>query len=351
MIIIRKILYIIIFSVFLLFSSNIYAEEFTNIKYNSYINDNSVYIEENFIKLKNSNDYTKDISFKYAVDSYFNEYNNFKEKYKNFTENIENSISVRKLLIDSKSPLLEEYDKKISEDVTISLYNLKDIIYYNDETNSEETLITSSELQELINKTYFLDYYNKFNEFYLEFEYFFNEYKTYYKKVFEDYNNAINRINEHIKDIENFINQEKNNNRKLNLQYENENIIKILNIYIKNLEETLSNILSSNYNNDFEIILSKANFLKEYFFNNNKILDTSDSKEKKSLVNSNKKVNKFTNIRSAKTIQVIKCSNNKGDFISQSTTPNKKVIKKKNQYQKNNLYDKENKKMEKNKNK
>ena len=208
-----------------------------------------------------------------------------KNNYNSYINNFENSISVRQVLLDSNSPLLEEYDSKIIDNKVFSFEKIEDVTYSNSE-GKEEVLITGTSLAELINKTYFLDYSNKYDDFYYNYDSYITNYKSYYDEIINDYNTAKNTINGYISEINNFISNEKEKGNNPDTSYEKTDVITKLNSYITLLDSTLNKVLSSSYNNDFDSIVSDATNIKNYFFNNNKnitsdlIKEINDLKEK-----------------------------------------------------------------------
>ena len=234
---------------------------------------------------KTSDLYLGNLSYKYAVDSFYNEYTLLKNNYNSYINNFENSISVRQVLLDSNSPLLEEYDSKIIDNKVFSFEKIEDVTYSNSE-GKEEVLITGTSLAELINKTYFLDYSNKYDDFYYNYDSYITNYKSYYDEIINDYNTAKNTINGYISEINNFISNEKEKGNNPDTSYEKTDVITKLNSYITLLDSTLNKVLSSSHNNDFDSIVSDATNIKNYFFNNNKnitsdlIKEINDLKEK-----------------------------------------------------------------------
>ena len=154
-------LFFMICNFFIVPIANVFAESSTAVDdYISDMNSKSNAIDSNFMSSKNSLTYINNSSFKYAVDSFYNEYNLFKNNYDSYINNIGDSISVRKVLVDSNSPLLYEFDSKKVKSEVVYFKNVQDVIYHNSETDLDEILITGTSLAELINKTYFLMYYN-----------------------------------------------------------------------------------------------------------------------------------------------------------------------------------------------
>ena len=99
-------LFFMICNFFIVPIANVFAESSTAVDdYISDMNSKSNAIDSNFISSKNSLTYINNSSFKYAVDSFYNEYNLFKNNYDSYINNIGDSISVRKVLVDSNSPL------------------------------------------------------------------------------------------------------------------------------------------------------------------------------------------------------------------------------------------------------
>lgn len=255
--------------------ANVYAESSTAV--NSYITDISNKandIDSKFTSSKESSSY-ENITFKYAVDSFYNEYSSFNNTYTDYLNSFGNSISVRKVLVDSNSPLLAEYDSKNIKDEVTSFTNVNDVTYYNSETGLEEVLITGTSLAELIKKTYFLEYYNKYNDFYINYDSHVNSYKSYYDEIINDYNLAKDTINSYILEINQFIKDELDKGNNPNVLYDGSSVTDKLNSYIEKLDVTLDKVLASSYNNDFDSIVSDSIKVKDYFFDNNKNI-TSD---------------------------------------------------------------------------
>ncbi|MGM9879302.1 MAG: hypothetical protein ACI31R_04685 [Bacilli bacterium] len=255
--------------------ANVYAESSTAV--NSYITDISNKandIDSKFTSSKESSSY-ENITFKYAVDNFYNEYSSFNNTYTDYLNSFGNSISVRKVLVDSNSPLLAEYDSKNIKDEVTSFTNVNDVTYYNSETGLEEVLITGTSLAELIKKTYFLEYYNKYNDFYINYDSYVNSYKSYYDEIINDYNLAKDTINSYILEINQFIKDELDKGNNPNVLYDGSSVTDKLNSYIEELDVTLDKVLSSSYNNDFDSIVSDSTKVKDYFFDNNKNI-TSD---------------------------------------------------------------------------
>lgn len=266
--------------------ANVFAESSTAVEnYILDMNDKSSNIDSKFTSSKTSDLYFDNLSYKYAVDSFYNEYTLLKNNYNSYINNFENSISVRQVLLDSNSPLLEEYDSKIIDNKVFSFEKIEDVTYSNNE-GKEEVLITGTSLAELINKTYFLDYSNKYDDFYYNYDSYITNYKSYYDEIINDYNTAKNTINGYISEINNFISNEKEKGNNPDTSYEKTDVITKLNSYITLLDSTLNKVLSSSYNNDFDSIVSDATNIKNYFFNNNKnitsdlIKEINDLKEK-----------------------------------------------------------------------
>lgn len=256
--------------------ANVFAESSTAVEaYILNMNDKVSNINSKIDSSKASTEYFNNISYKYAVDDFYEEYTSFKNNYNSYINSFGNSISVRKVLSDSNSSLLEEYDAKITNDVIVSFKKVDDVTYHDSETEKDEVLITGSSLADLINKTYFLDYSNKYDDFYYNYDSHINNYKSYYDEIINDYNDAKDTINSYILEINNFILVEKEKGNNPDKTYEKTDVITKLNSYITLLDKALNRVLSSSYNNDFDIIVSDATNVKNYFFDNNKNI-TSD---------------------------------------------------------------------------
>ena len=129
-------LFFMICNFFIVPIANVFAESSTAVDdYIFDMNSKSSAIDSNFMSSKNSLTYINNSSFKYAVDSFYNEYNLFKNNYDSYINNIGDSISVRKVLVDSNSPLLDEYDSKKVKSEVVYFKNVQDVTYYNNETN------------------------------------------------------------------------------------------------------------------------------------------------------------------------------------------------------------------------
>ena len=279
-------LFFMICNFFIVPIANVFAESSTAVDdYISDMNSKSNAIDSNFMSSKNSLTYINNSSFKYAVDSFYNEYNLFKNNYDSYINNIGDSISVRKVLVDSNSPLLDEFDSKKVKSEVVYFKNVQDVIYHNSETDLDEILITGTSLAELINKTYFLVYYNKYDDFLINYDSHINEYQSYYDQIINDYNESKNIINNYILEINEFIKDEQEKGNKPNVLYKGTNIIDSLNSCIKQLDISLNKVLSTSYNNDFDSTVNDATNIKDSFFENNKNITSDLTEEINSLTN------------------------------------------------------------------
>ena len=100
-----------------------------------------------------------------AVEEMKNEFSSMDSEFSNFVDEMGSSISVKKVLGDTGSSKLEEFNLNFSEDIIVSFSNIQDITYEDDVNNLTVTLITGEELASLINQQYFSSYYNSFNDF------------------------------------------------------------------------------------------------------------------------------------------------------------------------------------------
>lgn len=250
---------------------NVYAESSSATKnYISSIFDKSSLVDSKILASKNSFLYIDESSYKYAVDNFYEEYNSFNNNYKNYINNFGGSISVRQVLVDSNSPLVSLYDAKVGRDVIVSFENIDDVTYYDSETKQDVVFMTGSDLALLINNTYFLEYYNKYNDFNINYESYINSYKTSYDNIIDDYNDAKNVINNYTLEINQFILDEEARGNKPNTMYDGVNVISKMNSYITSLDVALDRVLSSSYNNDFDSIVNSASLVRDGFFDNNK---------------------------------------------------------------------------------
>ena len=279
-------LFLMICNFFIAPIANVFAESSTAVDSYIYdINSKSSDIDSTFISSRNSLDYTNNASFKYSVDSFYSEYNSFKNIYNNYINNLGDSISVRKVLVDSNSPLLEEYDSNKIKNEIVYFKNVQDVTYYNSETNLDEILITGTSLADLINKTYFLEYYNKYDDFLINYNSHISKYKNYYDKIINDYNESKDIINNYILEINKFIKNEQSKGNNPNVLYKGTNVIDSLNSCIEKLDIALNKALSTSYNNDFDSIMNEATNIKDSFFDNNKNITSDLIEETNSLKN------------------------------------------------------------------
>lgn len=168
--------------------TNIYAEESREVKEYIYsIDENIVNLQKAISIAKLGTDYIDNSSYKYGVLKVEEEINEVIEDYNSEKNNLGNSVSLEKLLIDSNSSYLEDYNNFFTEDKIISFDNIENIIYNNGEVDKT---ITKEELTNLINETYFKHHFYKIEDF-------SNNYATYisnYQSLYEEENKVNNEI-------------------------------------------------------------------------------------------------------------------------------------------------------------
>lgn len=235
------------------------------IDYISLIEDKSYNIDSQITSSKNSFDYIESDSYKYAVGKLEKRYNLLNDEYNDFRYSLGDSLSVRQILSDSNSPLLEVYNEKIVDDEIVSFDNIKDIFYI-DAVTGKEILISGDVLAELIESTYFNEYYVKYNDLNVNYRCYLNDYRKFYDEVIGDYNDTKSSIDSYVYEVNDFILSEQLVGNKPVIN----NTVTKFDSYINELNMQLDDVLDSGYyNDDFDAVLEKANFVKDKFYEDN----------------------------------------------------------------------------------
>lgn len=236
------------------------------IDYISLIEDKSYNIDSQITSSKNSFDYIESDSYKYAVGKLEKRYNLLNDEYNDFRYSLGDSLSVRQILSDSNSPLLEVYNEKIVDDEIVSFDNIKDIFYIDAVTGKREILISGDVLAELIESTYFNEYYVKYNDLNVNYRCYLNDYRKFYDEVIGDYNDTKSSIDSYVYEVNDFILSEQLVGNKPVIN----NTVTKFDSYINELNMQLDDVLDSGYyNDDFDAVLEKANFVKDKFYEDN----------------------------------------------------------------------------------
>lgn len=242
-------------------SSNVVLSYLTDIngKYNN--------IDVQILTSKNSVNYINDSSYKYAVDRTESDFISLNAEYENFKNDLGSLLSVKKILTDSGSPLLNTYNEKFTEDVVVDINSGIDDIKYNDtELNMEVILITGLELSNLITSTYFKPHFDKFETFNTKYSDIVSNYQSFYNSADTFYNNSKNDINGYITEINTFITSEKS----LGNNPVETGVIDELDSYLLELDSIFKEVLDKGvYNNEFSVVTSKALTSKDNFFASN----------------------------------------------------------------------------------
>ena len=195
-------LFVMIGNFFIAPICDVYAESSSEVEtYITTIDENIESITKAISIAKLGKDYLSDSAYVYAVDKLESEVSSIIESYNAEKVNLGATISLEKLLTDSNSSYLEDYNNYFATDMILTLSNIEDVEYNAGEINK---FIFGDELALLIKDTYFKDYYNKINDLSIN-----------YGKYLEDYKNLYNENNNSDEPVDNTQEINKETNKKV----------------------------------------------------------------------------------------------------------------------------------------
>jgi len=248
--------------------SNVYAASSNEVQtYITTIDANVTNLEDAINIAKLGTDYMSDPAYKYAVDRFEAEAQNEMNNYNNQKVLLGTTISLEKLLTDSSSEYLSDYNNYFTSDVILSLSLIEDVTY------SDGTLdktITGEYLANLVKETYLKSYSNKIDDLNTNYGTYIANYKSFYTDTEANKANAKNIINGYITEVNNYKTSEEALGNTPNMTYNDEDVIEKLNSYITELDTAFETVISNNaYNNEFDTVTNNAKIVRDGFFANN----------------------------------------------------------------------------------
>lgn len=248
--------------------SNVYAASSNEVQ--TYIatidaNKESLNTAINIAKL--GTEYMSNPAYKYAVDRFEEEALQEKNNYENQKLVLGTTISLEKLLTDSSSPYLSDYNNYFTADVILSLSLIEDITY------SDGTLdktITGEELATLVTETYLKSHSDKLADLSTNYGTYIANYQSFYNDTQSAKEDSENIINGYITEVNNYKTSEEALGNTPDMTYNDEDVITKLNSYIEELTPSFETIINNDvYNNEFDTIVNDAKTVRDGFFANN----------------------------------------------------------------------------------
>lgn len=273
-------LFVMIGNFFIAPICNVYAESSSEVEtYITTIDKNINSINDAISIAKLGKDYLSDSAYIYAVDKLESEVSSIVESYNTEKTKLGTTISLEKLLTDSNSSYLEDYNNYFTSDMIVTLSNIEDIEYIAGELNN---VIPGEELALLIKDTYLKDYYNKINDLSINYGTYLENYKNLYNEnnsIDEPVDNNQEITKEVIKDVNKETNKKIRSMPRLLLGGSGTELsnliseIESLTDEYKTFETEIINLYTNNgmeyYNSDYTLVSSLDNseidkFVKAY---------------------------------------------------------------------------------------
>ena len=187
-------LFVMIGNFFIAPICNVYAESSNEVEtYITTIEENIDSINKAISIAKLGKNYLSDNAYIYAVDRLESEASSVIENYNTQKLSLGTTVSLEKLLTDSNSLYLEDYNNCFTSDMMLELSNLEDIEYSAGELNK---VIYGEELALLVKDTYLKDHFNKISDLSNNYGMYIEDYKNLYNE-----NNDINAFVDNTQDI------------------------------------------------------------------------------------------------------------------------------------------------------